>query len=397
MSDFIITNNANSFIIKEGNNSSPFSRNDLDIEFSSDNDQIFRIRDKSVNKKLLWIINLSEDSVDVDGVTSFADAKALFDEIEPIFFLINSGCSPNSLIVVDPSGECDYLTPMEAVSVAVSGNTIQVNDGVYLNQTNLTKDGVNWEFGDNAFINTSNGDIFHVVDGAEYRVKGGRFQTSGGGNLCFDIKRAGTRVFIDNVNATSLNATTISCQSDFDYVRVTNSFFKSGGRRCLLTASTFGSERFEAINCKFTMTAGSTADKGAGNMGAIESHYFQNCEFITNVDGRPAIVYSQINPENQGVTDLVNCKASSFAANGGSGIEISLGVNAATRLLLDGVKIYCSGVGALSINHLGNVQTHINGGVISNVVEGGAAAGTAVYTGGTPFVDTGFRSHQITY
>ena len=115
------------------------------------------------------------------------------------------------------------------------------------------------------------------------------------------------------------------------------------------------------------------------------------------MDGRPAVVYSQVNPETQGVTDLVNCKISSFAATGGSGIEISTGVNPATRLLLDGVKIYCAGAGALSINHLGNVQTHINGGVISNVVEGGAAAGTAIYTGGTPFVDAGFKNHQITY
>ena len=68
---------------------------------------------------------------------------------------------------------------MEAVNAAVAGNSIQVNDGIYLNQTNLTKDGVDWTFSDNAFLDTSNGDIFHVVNGAKYRVSGGNFQTSG--------------------------------------------------------------------------------------------------------------------------------------------------------------------------------------------------------------------------
>ena len=49
-----------------------------------------KISDKSVNNYLLYEIDLSIDTVDVDGVTVFADAQALYDELEPIFFLINS-------------------------------------------------------------------------------------------------------------------------------------------------------------------------------------------------------------------------------------------------------------------------------------------------------------------
>lgn len=91
MENYIINNKTNSFLIIRGNNSNPFSRNDLSLTFSSDNDQIMKISDKSVNKKLLFEINLSEDTVDVDGVVVFADAQALYNEIEPIFFLIKGG------------------------------------------------------------------------------------------------------------------------------------------------------------------------------------------------------------------------------------------------------------------------------------------------------------------
>ena len=91
MADYIIINNTNSFVIQEGENSSPYSRNDLRITFSSDNDQILKIYDKSKHNYILHEIELGVDTVDVGGVTVFADAQSLYDILEPIFFLIKSG------------------------------------------------------------------------------------------------------------------------------------------------------------------------------------------------------------------------------------------------------------------------------------------------------------------
>ena len=91
MASFVINNNTNSFVVTVGLNVNPFSRNDLRVGFSGSNDQILNIYDKSVNKTLLWSITLGVDTVDVDGVTVFADAQALYDEIEPIFFLDDGG------------------------------------------------------------------------------------------------------------------------------------------------------------------------------------------------------------------------------------------------------------------------------------------------------------------
>jgi len=102
MASYVINNKTNSFLIKEGNNSNPYSRNDLRITFSSDNNQILKIYDKSINKYIIHEIDLNTDSVDVDGITVFADAQALYDVLEPIFFLIKSsgnGSLANEIIV----------------------------------------------------------------------------------------------------------------------------------------------------------------------------------------------------------------------------------------------------------------------------------------------------------
>ena len=101
MANYIITNNANSFTIKIGANSEPFSRNDLRVKFSEDSDQILKIYDKEINQYPIFNINLLEDTVDVDGQTSFANAQALFDSIEPIFFLINSGGGGGNALIPD--------------------------------------------------------------------------------------------------------------------------------------------------------------------------------------------------------------------------------------------------------------------------------------------------------
>jgi len=65
MANYIIISNANSFVIQKGVNASPYSRNDLRVTFSTDNDQILKIYDKSVNNYLLHQINLDNDTVDV--------------------------------------------------------------------------------------------------------------------------------------------------------------------------------------------------------------------------------------------------------------------------------------------------------------------------------------------
>jgi len=91
MANYIIVDNTNSFVIQKDTNDSSYSRNDLRITFSSDNDQILKIYDKSVNNYLLHQIDLGVDSVDVGGVTFFVDALALYNALEPIFFLIKKG------------------------------------------------------------------------------------------------------------------------------------------------------------------------------------------------------------------------------------------------------------------------------------------------------------------
>jgi len=101
MANYVINNKTNSFIIIKGNNSNPYSRNDLRISFSSDNNQILKIYDKTVNKYLLYDIDLNIDTVDVDGLTVFADAQSLYDALEPIFFLISSGLVLDNEIVVN--------------------------------------------------------------------------------------------------------------------------------------------------------------------------------------------------------------------------------------------------------------------------------------------------------
>jgi len=93
MANYIIVSNANSFVIQKGVNASPYSRNDLRITFSTDNDKILKIYDKSVNNYLVHQINLDNDTVDVGGVTVFADALDLYNALEPIFFDNSSGLS----------------------------------------------------------------------------------------------------------------------------------------------------------------------------------------------------------------------------------------------------------------------------------------------------------------
>jgi len=90
MANYTINNKENSYLIVKGVNSAPYSRNDLSIFFSETNNQILKIYDKSVNKRLIYTINLSSDTVDVDGVSAFANASELYVVLEPIFFLINS-------------------------------------------------------------------------------------------------------------------------------------------------------------------------------------------------------------------------------------------------------------------------------------------------------------------
>ena len=58
-----------------------------------DNSQELRIINTAGSNQsdTIFTINLSEDTVDVDGTTSFADAQALYDALEPLFFLANGG------------------------------------------------------------------------------------------------------------------------------------------------------------------------------------------------------------------------------------------------------------------------------------------------------------------
>lgn len=56
--------------------------------FTSDNQKLFLTRDENTNRRTVFgfVIDLSVDSVDVDGVTTFANTDALIDVLAPIIF-----------------------------------------------------------------------------------------------------------------------------------------------------------------------------------------------------------------------------------------------------------------------------------------------------------------------
>jgi len=91
MANYIFTNNSNSFTLGLNGTEETLPRNLFSARVNSTNNQILEIHDTTQNGYAIYIIDLNEDTVDVDGNTSFPTALSLKDALEPLFFLTNSG------------------------------------------------------------------------------------------------------------------------------------------------------------------------------------------------------------------------------------------------------------------------------------------------------------------
>jgi hypothetical protein len=91
MANYIFTNNSNSFTLTLNGTEETLPRNLFSARVNSTNNQILQIHDTSQNGYAIYIIDLNEDTVEVDGNTTFADALSLKSALEPLFFLTNSG------------------------------------------------------------------------------------------------------------------------------------------------------------------------------------------------------------------------------------------------------------------------------------------------------------------
>ena len=180
MANYIIVNNTNSFVIQKGTNDSSYSRNDLRVTFSSDNDQILKIYDKSVNNYLLHEINLGVDTVDIGGVTLFADALALYNDLSPIFFDSASSALSNDISILSTGNTFDSpllgsatftgigeLNDYPSVMVQVSTNQ---NGTLYIE---FSQDNTNWDTSLTFKYNTSRINPPHIFEKGQryFRVR----------------------------------------------------------------------------------------------------------------------------------------------------------------------------------------------------------------------------------
>ena len=92
MSSFIITSSTNSFTVSVNGIIERHSRNDFRNQIPIDDPNKLTIYLKE-EKKIIYNIDLARDTVDVNGVTVWADAAALDTVLEPIFFLEETGGS----------------------------------------------------------------------------------------------------------------------------------------------------------------------------------------------------------------------------------------------------------------------------------------------------------------
>lgn len=97
MNNFILNSYTNSFEINQNGHGKEYQRGVLSLDIDPDNIQILEIRTTQA-RQILYKIDLSTDSINVDGTTSFANADVLRDAIRPFFFRDASGGGDTPLI-----------------------------------------------------------------------------------------------------------------------------------------------------------------------------------------------------------------------------------------------------------------------------------------------------------
>ncbi len=151
MANYVITSGANSFTFEVDGNYGEFQSGDLKplVPVNGSN-RILKIKDinhllntAGIIEKELIKIDLDVDTVDVDGVTSFANADALFLALKPVFFLANSSGGGNGWdAAVNTRNDLPTAVPPSAGSVYLVQNPVvilgvytQYQSGLYIRQT----------------------------------------------------------------------------------------------------------------------------------------------------------------------------------------------------------------------------------------------------------------------
>lgn len=97
MYSFVITSYTNSFEVSENGNVKEYQKGVLSLDTDPNNSQLLEIN-TTQGRQRLYRIDLSVDSVDVNGKKSFADAEELRDTLRLFFFRDTSGGGDQPLI-----------------------------------------------------------------------------------------------------------------------------------------------------------------------------------------------------------------------------------------------------------------------------------------------------------
>ena len=85
MASFVITSYSDSFTISKDGDVKEYQRGVCGIDLNADNDQILKIG-TTLNRDYLYRIDLSTDSLDVDGLTSWLNAVEVQNQLRLFFF-----------------------------------------------------------------------------------------------------------------------------------------------------------------------------------------------------------------------------------------------------------------------------------------------------------------------
>lgn len=187
MKIFIFNSYTNSFEIKENGHGKEYQRGVLSLDIDPNNDQILEIRTTQA-RQILYKIDLSVDSVDVNGTTTFANADELRDTIRPFFYRSTGGGGDQPLIpsqnAVDnfsllppPGDHTDQIWYVRNQTGTWIGSLV----GVTRKQSGLYKsNGVSWE--------PTNDPLQYWVEG-QISFK----DNDGTGELLFNLDLTGSR------------------------------------------------------------------------------------------------------------------------------------------------------------------------------------------------------------
>lgn len=85
------TNGTNSYTVNKEGTTTRYKRNSLFTIQESTDANVLHIVDKFQANKIIFSLDVSVDTINVDGTTSWADAATLDAALEPLFFLVSSG------------------------------------------------------------------------------------------------------------------------------------------------------------------------------------------------------------------------------------------------------------------------------------------------------------------